>query len=343
MKAATFQGPHKIEVREVPDPKIQQPTDVIIRVTTAAICGSDLHFYGGRIPFPLTGWTTGHEYVGLVEEVGDEVSNFKKGDRVVGSFLANCGECFYCQRGWPTLCLKQQTFGFGQLGGAQAEYLRVPFGSVTLERVADDIPDEKAVFLGDCLSTGYFCAERAEIQEGDVVAVVGCGSVGIFCIMSATQFSPRSIIAIDPHPERLKVAAGQGAIPAQLKDDPGGVIRQHTEGRGADVVLEAVGHADALRACFNYVRPGGTISASGAYSEAEFPFPMFQAFLRDLTFKTGLCPSKNYMARLMRLIQESKIDPSVVITHTLPLDEAPRGYDLFDNRKDNCIKVVLKP
>ena len=344
MKAVTFQGPYKVEVREVPDPKLEQPTDVVLRVTTASICGSDLHVYNGRIPLPMTGWTLGHEYVGVVEEVGDSVTCYKPGDRVVGAFVASCGGCFYCRADWPNLCLKQNTFGYVTLPGAQAQLLRVPFGDFTLERVPEDVPDEKAIFVGDCLATGYFCAERGIIRPGDVVAVVGCGSVGLFCVMSAALFNPSTIVAIDTYPERLSLASSIGAVAVNIKEgDPGAVIRGRTEGRGADVVLEAVGHADALRSCFNYVRPGGTISACGAYSEAEFSFPMFQAFLRDLTFKTGICPAKNYMKRLISLTQMGSIDPSMVVSHTLPLAEAAAGYEMFANRTDGCTKVLLKP
>lgn len=344
MKAVTFQGPFRVQVEDVPEPAIQEPTDVILRVTTSAICGSDLHVYNGRIPIPLTGWIIGHEYVGEVVEVGSEVKNFKPGDRAVGAFVASCGGCFYCQRGWPSQCVQQQTFGFAQLAGAQAQYLRVPFGHFTLERVPQGLTDEQAIFTGDILSTGYFCAERGDIRPGDVVAVVGSGPVGLFAQMCALLFQPRAVLALDSVPERLELARRIGAVPVDIsKDDPTAAIREHTEGRGADVVLEAVGHLESLRSCFQYVRPGGTISAVGVYSEAEFPFPMFQAFLRDLSFKIGVCPVKNYMGKLLGMIQEGRLDPTLIITHTMPLEEAPRGYDIFANRRENCVKVLLKP
>ena len=344
MKAVTFQGPFKIEVKELPDVAIQEPTDVILKLTSTAICGSDLHVYNGRIPIPLTGWIIGHEYIGEVVEVGSAVKNFRPGDRAVGSFVASCGECFYCRRNWPSQCIKQQTFGFAQLAGAQAEYLRVPFGHYTLEQVPGGLSDEKAIFVGDIFSTGYFCAERGEIQPGDVVVVVGSGPVGLFAQTCAQLFQPKAVLTIDSVPERLELAKRIGAVPVDMsKEDPGAVIRDHTEGRGADVVLEAVGHLDSLRSCFQYVRPCGNISAVGLYSEAEFPFPMFQAFLRDLSFKIGICPAKNYMAKLLGMINEGKVDPSLIITHTLPLSEAPRGYDIFANHKENCVKVILTP
>ncbi len=343
MKAVTYQGPFQVAVSDVPDPAIQEPTDVILKVTSTAICGSDLHLYNGRIPIPLTGWVMGHEYLGEVVEVGSAVNNLHPGDRAVGSFVASCGECFFCRRGWPSQCPRQQTFGFSILPGAQSEYLRVPFGHYTLEKV-DGLSDEKALFAGDIFSTGYFCAERAEIQPGDVVAVVGSGPVGLFAQMCARLFDPKAVIAIDSVPERLELARKVGSIAVDMsKEDPSAVIREHTEGRGADVVLEAVGHLDSLKDCFTYVRAAGSISAVGVYAEPEFPFPMFRAFVRDLTFRTGVCPVKRYMAKLLQIAAEGKIDPSVVITHTLPLSEAPRAYDMFANRKENCVKVVLKP
>ena len=344
MKAATFQGAFKIEVKEVDDPKIQEPNDVILKVTSAGICGSDMHAYDGRMPMPPTGWVIGHEYIGEVVEVGSGVKNFKAGDRVVGAFTSCCGECYYCQAGWQTNCVKQQTIGFFTLPGAQAQYLRVPNGHYTLEKVPDGLPDEKAIFVGDILSTGYFCADRGEIKPGDVVAVVGSGPVGLFTQMSALQFSPKVVLAIDSMPERLAISKRIGAVPVDMsKEDPVAVVREHSEGRGADVVLEAVGIEESLKSTFRYLRPGGTISAVGMYTEPEFPFPMFQAFLRDLTFRIGVCPVKRYMSKVLGMIADGKLDPSIIVTHTMPLSGAPRGYDIFTNRTENCIKVLLKP
>ncbi len=344
MKAVTFHGAFKVEVRDVDDPKIQEPNDVILKVTKAAICGSDMHVYEGRMPLPGTGWIIGHEYIGEVVEAGSGVKNFKPGDRAVGSFVASCGECYYCQTGWPSTCVKQQTFGFFSLAGAQAEYLRVPNGHYTLEKVPDGVSDEKAIFVGDILSTGYFAADRGEIKPGDVVAVVGSGPVGLFAQMSALQFDPKVVLAIDSVPHRLEFSKRIGAVPIDMStQDPTEVIRQHTDGRGADVVLEAVGIEDSLKSCFRYVRPAGTISAVGMYTKPEFPFPMFASFLRDISFKIGMCPVKRYMGTLLKTIADGKMDPSIIITHTLPLAEAERGYELFHNRTEDCIKVLLTP
>ncbi len=344
MKAVTFQGPFKLEVKDVDDPKIQQPTDVILKVTTAGVCGSDVHAYDGRMPMPPTGWIIGHEYIGEVVEVGAGVKNFKPGDRAVGAFISSCGDCYYCQSGWPSVCAKAQPFGFFTLAGAQAEYLRVPNGHYTLEKVPDGLSDEKAIFTGDILSTGYFCADRGEIKPGDVVAVIGSGPVGLFTQMSALQFNPKVVLAIDSMPERLEMSKKIGAVAVNMSEvDARVVVQEHTEGRGADVVLEAVGIEPSLKDAFKYIRGGGIISAVGMYTEPEFPFPMFQAFLRDITFKIGMCPVKRYMGGLLGKIADGKMDPSMIVTHTMPLDDAPRGYDIFTHRKENCIKVLLKP
>jgi len=343
MKAVTFQGPFKVEVKDIDDPKIQADNDVILKVTTAGICGSDVHAYDGRMTLPPTGWSMGHEYIGEVVEVGPGVKNFKVGDRAVGAFTSSCGECWYCKNEWPTQCVAQATFGFIMLPGAQAEYLRVPNGHYTLEKV-NGLPDEKAIFAGDILSTGYFAADRGEIKPGDVVAVVGSGPVGLFAQMSALTFNPRVVLAIDSMPERLAISEKIGAVPVDMsKADPVDVVKQHSEGRGADVVLECVGTEKPLLSTFNYVRPAGIISAVGMYTEPTFPFPMFQAFLKDLTFKIGVCPVKRYMRKVLDLIEAGKMNPSVIITHTMPLADAPRGYDIFHHRKENCVKVVLKP
>jgi 2-desacetyl-2-hydroxyethyl bacteriochlorophyllide A dehydrogenase len=344
MRAVTFHGPFKLKVENVDDPSIEQPRDVIIKVTAAGICGSDMHAYDGRMQMPPTGWVIGHEYMGEVVEVGPEITNFKPGDRVVGSFTSSCGECYYCKTGWPSVCPQATTFGFTAIPGAQAEYLRVPNGHYTLEKVPDSLSDEKAIFVGDIFSTGYFAADRGDIKPGDTVAVVGSGPVGLFAQMSALTFEPKQVFAIDQMPERLEMSKKIGATPIDMsKEDAKQVIRDATEGRGADVVLEAVGIEPSLKSCWQYVRPAGTISAVGMYTEQEFPFPMYYSFMRDITFKIGMCPVKRYMGDMLKLIEDGRADPSQIITHTMSLDEAPRGYEIFNKRQENCIKVLLKP
>src|SRR5437899_8873178 len=250
-----------------------------------------MHVYDGRMMMPPTGWVMGHEYIGEVMDVGANVKNVRPGDRAVGAFTSSCGDCYYCKSGWSSACVSQQTFGFLMLPGAQAQYLRVPNGHYTLEKVPDGLPDEKAIFVGDILSTGYFCADRGEIKPGDVVAVIGSGPVGLFTQMSALMSEPKVVLAIDSMPERLEMSRRIGAVPVDMSQvDPVAVVKEHSEGRGADVVLEAGGIAPSLESCFRYVRAAGTISAVGMYTEPEFSFPMFQSFLRDISFQIGVCP-----------------------------------------------------
>ncbi len=343
MKAVTLQGPGRIEVREVPDPTIRKPTDAILRVTAAGICGSDLHYYSGRIDAG-TGWVIGHEYTGVVEEVGSQVNEFRPGDRVVGTIFPICGTCYYCRHQQSSQCIRKEPFGFGDEPGGQAEYLRVAFADATLERIPDGLSFEQAIFVGDIFSTGFHAAREGGIRVGDVVAVVGAGPVGLFAQMSAGLFGPAAVLAIDSVPDRLALAKKLGAIPVNMaQEDALARVQEYTDGRGADVVLEAVGLVGSIKDAFRYVRPGGVISSVGVYSEAEFPFPMNDAFGRNLTFKIGVCPARNYMTPLLALIQQGRIDPTAVLTHELPLAEAPRAYDIFAQHKEGCIKVVLKP
>jgi 2-desacetyl-2-hydroxyethyl bacteriochlorophyllide A dehydrogenase len=343
MRAVTFQGTGKVEVRNVPDPTIRKPTDAVLRVTSAGICGSDLHYYSGRIDAG-TGWVIGHEYTGVVEEVGSQVTLFKPGDRVVGVISPVCGTCFYCRSQQSAQCSRKEPFGFGGDPGCQAEYLRVAYADVTLEKIPEALSFEQAIFVGDIFSTGFHAAHEGEIKVGDVVAVVGAGPVGLFAQVSAQLFGPATVLAIDSVPERLALAEKMGAVAVNMaQEDALARIHEITEGRGADVVLEAVGLPGSINDAFRYVRPGGVISSVGVYAETEFSFPMNDAFGRNLTFKIGVCPARNYMKPLLSLIEQGRIDPTLVISHQLPLAEAARAYDIFANHKEGCIKVLLKP
>ncbi|MFQ5880372.1 MAG: alcohol dehydrogenase catalytic domain-containing protein [Dehalococcoidia bacterium] len=343
MRAVTFQGANQVQVEDVAKPTIQAPEDAIVRVTTSSICGSDLHLYHGRLPVAMKGFVLGHEFAGVVEEVGPGVAELKPGARVVSAFSTSCGRCYYCRRRLPTQCLRGQTFGFGQLAGGQAEYVRIPFADSTCERIPDGLDDGQVILVGDVLATGYYCAEIGGVRPGDVVLVLGCGPVGLCTIICAYLLGAATVLAVDSVRERLALAERLGAAPIDMsQEDPGARVRQHSGGRGADVVCEAVGSLEALRSCFTYVRPGGTIAAVGVYSEPSFDFPIFLAFLRDLSFRTGICPAKNYMAPLIALIWAGRIDTTPLITHTLPLDEAAHAYEIFAHRQDGCIKVLLK-
>lgn len=341
MKAVTFHGPGDVRVEQVPEPSIQQPTDAIVRVTTTAICGSDLHPYHGRLPLP-PGTTLGHELVGIIEETGSSVQKFRKGDRVVVAFNISDDTCWYCRNGWPSQCVNSQLLGFGQLGGTQAEYVRVPFIDGSAERIPDALTDEQAIFVGDIFSTGFFAADNGGVKPGDVVAVVGCGPVGLFAQMSAQLMGAAAVVAIDSVPDRLAKAQELGSIPVDYtKEDAGARVRALTDGRGADVVIDAVGHESAFQSTWGLVRGGGTISVVGVYVE-QLPVHLGLMFMRDLTLKVGVCPVRRYMSRLIPLIQRGRVDLTKVITQSLPLDEAPKGYEQF-NARANTVKVILKP
>jgi alcohol dehydrogenase len=351
MKAAVNHGVKDVRVEEVPVPIIEKPTDAIVKVSTGAICGSDLHIYRGHFQLK-EGDTVGHEFMGYVEDIGKEVKSFKKGDKVVGPFWVSCGNCFFCKRGLTTSCLYGGCFGFGDLlggnPGCQAEYVRVPWADGTLvkipESLAGDSDDEKVLFLGDNISTGYHGALSGGIKPGDSVVIFGDGAVGLFATYSATLFGPSTVITIGHHDYRLEIAKKYGADVTinSLNEDPVGKIKELTAGRGADVVIEGVGNADSLGACLQIIRPGGTISFVGLFWES-FPMNMTDFFLRNLTLRGGVAPARTYIPILMPLVEGGKLDPTLVITHRLGLDQVSKGYELMDQRKEGAIKVVFSP
>ncbi|MFZ0888909.1 MAG: alcohol dehydrogenase catalytic domain-containing protein [Candidatus Binataceae bacterium] len=351
MKAAVFHGPRDVRVESVPDPKLGSPTDAIVRITRAAICGSDLHYYQGRIP-AIAGFVLGHEGVGIVEEVGRNVTTLKRGRRVVVSGVVACGSCFYCRRGQESQCetCGSVVFGYGknvagklgEVGGAQSEALCVPMADYTCYPLPDAIDDDAAVFLADILPTGFFGASNGNIVAGDTVAVFGCGPVGLCTIMAAQLFGAAEVIAVDSLPYRLELAVKLGAT-AVTTAQAAETILARTGGRGADVTIEAVGHESALQSALMTVRPGGTVSAIGVFSEASFSFPIGLAFVRDLTFRMGLANIRSHIPRLASLIEHGRLDPRPLISHRLALSDAPRGYQIFDARSDNAVKVLLKP
>jgi threonine dehydrogenase-like Zn-dependent dehydrogenase len=349
MKAVIFHGKGDVRVETVPDPSIEHPTDAIVKITTSAICGSDLHPYHGRVGvgdvFPI-----GHEFVGVVEAVGSEVRGVRRGDRVVAPFSVSCGACYYCRNRLPTQCetTGRGIFGMGKrrgsFPGAQAEYIRVPFAGAMLEPFAPGLGDDQMIFLADILPTGYFCAENGGIRPGNTVALFGCGPVGLCALMAAQLFGPAEVLVVDRVPYRLAMAKELGAVPIDAgRNDPLAAIRERTAGRGADVALEAVGHESALALALQAVRPGGTVSVVGVYAEEAYPFPIGQAFVRGVTFRIGTCPARAYIPQLMPLLATGRLDPTRLITHRLPLAEAPAGYQIFDRKEENALKVLLKP
>lgn len=390
MRAICWHGKGDLRVDNVPDPRIQDPGDAIIRITATAICGSDLHLFDGYVPAMESGDVMGHEPMGVVEEVGSAVTRLKKGDRVVVPFVIACGGCFFCEKQLFSCCDTTNPdaeklaalqghagaglFGYSHLyggyAGGQAEYLRVPHADVGPIVVRSDLPDEKVLFLSDILPTGWQAAEQANIQPGDTVAVWGCGPVGQMAILSAWLLGAGRVIAIDHVAERLEMARLQGR--AEVIDftdqDVYDRLQSMTKGRGPDVCIDAVGaeahglgsvdsvldkakaavglttdRAHALRQAINCCRKGGTVSIPGVYIGFPDKFPMGAAFGKGLTMRMGQTHAQRYLQPLLDRIDRGEIDPSFVITHRLPLEEGPAAYETFRDKKEGCIKVVLRP
>src|ERR671937_115408 len=346
MQALTFYGPRDVRVEEVPRPEIEEPGDVLLRVDRAAICGTDLHPYHGRLEIE-EGFVLGHEYMGTIEAKGDGVTEFEEGERVVGSFFVACGKCWFCRRGLYMKCLAIRVFGlgmvFGDLSGAQSQYMRIPEADLTLRKMPEDgLEDDDVLFVGDILTTGYDAVRKANMQPGDTVAVVGCGPVGLCTLMSARALGAGKVVAIDIVPERLKLAESLGAIPVDSKEtDPEDVVRDLTEWRGADVVVDAVGHESALATTFTLVRQGGTISLPGMYVEDQAQIPIGDMWLKNITVTCGVANIQGHMDEVIELIRDGRLDPKVIVSHRLPLSEAPEGYKMFAEKQ--ALKVVLDP
>ncbi len=348
MKALTFAGKRSVRVETVADPVIEFSTDVIVKVLAAGICGSDLHVYHERERGLDPGTPMGHELVGEVVETGSAVTLFMKGDRVVSPFTTNCGDCFYCRSGLTSRCDKGQLFGWVEKGvglpGAQAEYARIPLADTTLLALPEGINSEEGLLLGDVLSTGYFCAEMAETKPGGVYAVIGCGPVGMMTIVGAVARGAERIYVIDAVPERLVLGERFGAIPINYENEnPVEILRNATGGRGPDAVMEVVGRSSAARLAVELVRPGGIIATVGVHSDENLSFTPMEAYNKNLTYRTGRCPARRYMERLLPIVRDGKYPLGSVISHTLPLSDAVKGYELFDKKLDNCTKVVLTP
>jgi threonine dehydrogenase-like Zn-dependent dehydrogenase len=389
MKANCWYGSHDVRVEEIPDPKLINPRDAIVRITATAICGSDLHLYNGYIPTMYQGDVLGHEFMGEVVEVGQGVNNLKVGDRVVVPFPISCGRCFFCTRQLFSLCensnpnawMAEKMFGHSPAGifgyshmlggyaGGQAEYARVPFADVGPIKIDNGFTDEQVLFLSDILPTGYMAAENCDIEPGDTIAVWGCGPVGLFAIKSAFMLGAERVIAIDRFPERLRMAresCGAETLDYE-KVDVMAALSELTAGRGPDACIDAVGlegHAHgawgaydkvkqllrletdrppALRQALRACRNGGTVSVPGVYGGFLDKVPFGSVVNKALTIKSGQTHVQRYMRPLLEKIEKGEVDPSFIVTHTMGLDDAPRAYEMFRKKQDECIKVVLKP
>ena len=347
MQALTFGGKEIVDYSTVKDPELENPSDVIVKITLASICGSDLHVYHGREAGLDTGTVMGHEFVGLVEEAGPLVRKFKKGTRVLSPFTTSCGECFYCRIGLTCRCEKGNLFGWVHNGrglhGAQAAYIRVPLADSTLLHLSADISEKKGLLLGDVFSTGYFCAENAEIKPRRVYAVIGCGPVGLMAILAAKNLGAEILFAVDMIAERLALAEKFGAIPLNPHLDVKQQILEATEGRGADTVMEVVGSDQSLKLAIDLLRPGGIISSVGVHTENHFAFSPGEAYDKNLTYKSGRCPARYYAEKLLRGEVPQRYPIEDIITHQFPLHEGAKAYEVFDKKLDNCIKAVLLP
>lgn len=347
MRAVSYVDIDKIELRDIDKPTIQEPGDAILKVTMAAICGSDLHVLNGRIPGMTEGSVIGHEFVGVVDEVGPDVTGLAPGQRALSSMMIPCGECYVCRKGLGGSCANLRVFGygafFGDLNGGQAEYVRIPEASRILRPLADDMSDERALFAGDILTTGVKVAMEGQIKEGDVVVVTGAGPVGLFAIQAARHYKPSKIFAVDSVDQRLEMAQGFGAIPINMQNQHVVTTLQDvTEGAGADVALECVGGGDPLRTAMEAVRPGGRVAVIGVSSLEDFTINLGLTFLRGVDVKfCGTCDVPHTWDTTFEMIEAGTLDPESIISHRMKLDDALEGYELF--RKREAMKVVLSP
>ena len=389
MKAVTWHGKEDVRVDHVADPGIVNPKDCVLRVTSTAICGSDLHLYAGRIPAMQAGDVLGHEFMGEVVEIGSAVETLHIGDRVVVPFTIACGNCFFCKKDLWSLCDNTNPdaaklekmygyagsglFGYSHLyggyAGGQAEYVRVPFADVGPLKVPEGVSDEQALFLSDIFPTGYMAADNCDIQEGDTVAVWGCGPVGQFAIWSAVKMGAGKVIAIDRFPERLRLARTHERVETLNYEevDVFESLKHMTAGRGPDSCIDAVGseahgtsldhwydlvanklmletdRGHVLRQVINSCRKGGTVSIPGVYGGFLDKLPIGAAFGKALQLRMGQTHVHRYLPKLLEYIQEGEIDPTYLITHRMQLDDAPEMYRVFQEKQDECVKVVMTP
>lgn len=338
MLAVTSHGPQDVRVEEVEKPAIETSTDAIVRVTTAALCGTDMHIYHGKIPNVPAGWIVGHEFCGVVEDVGDAITEFEIGDRVVSSMYVACGRCPACVSGDHRRCGNFQMFGmgvaFGNLPGGQAEYVRVPLADMTLRAIPGDLSDESTIFTGDILATAFTALRQSGIVEGDTIAIVGAGPLGQLIAMCAPIFGAGQMFVIDPVPERLEEAAQYGAIPIDPREtDPRKLIKAQTNGLMCDAIFEAAGNVPAMETAFSLSRPNGSVVLVGMLVDEPFPLSAGDLWLRNTRVIPVLGAPYSHRDELLKLIANGKIDATGLITDRLPLSAASEAYAAFDRKE----------
>jgi threonine dehydrogenase-like Zn-dependent dehydrogenase len=380
MKALTYRGPSKVRVADKPHPRIEHPNDIVLRITRTAICGSDLHLYHGLVPDTRVGTTFGHEFAGVVEEVGPGVTTLQRGDRVVVPFNIACGACFYCQRGLTSVCDSSNpssdmvggVYGYshttGGYEGGQAEYVRVPFADVGPMKIPDDMHEEDVLFLSDILPTGYQAAEMGDIKPGETVCIFGAGPVGLMTMQSAWLMGAGRVIVVDHLDYRLEFARRWADVETLDFEDAGradvvGRLKRMTGGHGPDVCIDAVGceasgsamhkllgmslmqagAATAVAWSIQAVRRGGNVVLIGVYGPPWNLVPIGDAMNKGITIRAAQCNVKRYMPHLLEHIRAGRLDPKSIISHRLPLEEAPHAYRIFARKQEQCIKCVLLP
>ncbi|AKG03331.1 glutathione-dependent formaldehyde dehydrogenase [Salimicrobium jeotgali] len=377
MRAVTFQGKENMQVKDVQAPSIQEPSDMIVKITASGVCGSDLHLYKGGLK-PEQDYVVGHEPMGIVEEVGPEVKNLKKGDRVVIPFNIGCGECFFCKNQMESQCDESNPHGepgglfgftemFGNFPGGQAEYLRVPYADFTSFKVPEnsELEDESVLFLSDVMPTAYWSVENSGVKKGDTVIILGSGPIGLMAQKFARMKGAARVIAVDQVDHRLSHAEKTNNVETynfSNNPDIGSLLHENTKG-GADVVIDCVGMDGTVPKGEKFgsdednqfgtihpiitasqaVRKFGVVQLTGVYGTDANAFPLGDFFSRNVSLTMGQAPVIHLMPKLYDMVENNELDPTDIITHSLPLEDAAKGYDIFDKKEDGNIKVVLKP
>jgi len=344
MRAVTFQAPLEVRVDQRPDPELEGRGDAIVSIEASGICGSDLHIYHGRVKME-PGFTIGHEFVGTVIAAGDDVTRVKVGDRVLGCYHTACGTCFFCLRGIYHKCDRMRVFGHGELlgslQGTQADQALVPMANMTLRPVPESVPNDVALFAGDVMGTGYHAVDESGLRPGDSIAVLGLGPVGLCAVQVAIAAGASQVFAIDSVPQRLEVARSFGATAIHLTEEsPRDVVRELTGRRGVDASIDAVGHPDALDLAIRLARKAGTVVAIGVYAE-PCRVHMGLIWIKALTLKSGHANVIGHVDRVLGMLAAGTLDPTPLVTHHLPLDDAAQAYEIYDRRE--ALKIVLTP